>query len=324
MWFTIFNPSWNISSAPVYIQAKKICNGRAIYYVTLEGIPFKHIAQGYGVKYVDYVTNSNFTKWCLEQVGMKVSDVVHHAINLDEVKRAKNMVGNLKAKIKNEFRDKIIFCYVGRDDHRKQLERLFKAVEILHNKYPNDFALLMHVEVALNRRPKTFFERPNTYIVSTFGSKPHKEVLAFMGACDFFVFPSVCEGFGVPVLETMAMGTPPIINKMPPLTEFTTKHTAIYYENDGMELWNTGAEQYFVMHLYDPKELAGAMEYAIDVYKNFKSKYEDLKAKAENHAKRWDYRKIYKKFVSKMSSNDNIKDISKSQTPQTLPLHNID
>jgi len=121
--------------------------------------------------------------------------------------------------------------------------------------------------------------------------------MALLGASDYLVFPSVSEGFGLPVLESLAMGTPVVINRIPPLTEFTNEDVAIYYEYDDIEYWQTSADQYFMMHMYNPEELAKAMEKAIDLIKNNKEKYEDMKAKAITHASKWDYKNVYRKFL---------------------------
>jgi glycosyltransferase involved in cell wall biosynthesis len=59
---------------------------------------------------------------------------------------------------------------------------------------------------------------------------PHREVLAEMAAHDVFVFPSLFEGFGLVLLEAMAMGLPVI----------TTAHTA------GPDLITDGVEGFIV------------------------------------------------------------------------------
>ena len=58
----------------------------------------------------------------------------------------------------------------------------------------------------------------------------HREVLAEMAAHDVFVFPSLFEGFGLVLLEAMAMGLPII----------TTAHTA------GPDLITDGVEGFIV------------------------------------------------------------------------------
>ncbi|RLF21500.1 MAG: hypothetical protein DRN15_11105 [Thermoprotei archaeon] len=296
MWFFIMNPTWVNPQAPAFIFAKEKADGRVVAYATIEGIPYPTLVQATGTKYVEYTANSYFTKECLEKVGYKVVDVVHHAIDLDEVERAVRLAGFARRKIKTDFKDRVVFCYVGRDDHRKQLDRLMKAVDILNERRGDDFVLLMHTEL---RRPK-LFERPNVYITSQFGQRPHYEVLALIAACDYMVFPSVCEGFGVPVLESMAVGTPVVHCWFPPLSEFSLKEANITFDYIDEEFWKTSAEQYFWMHMYDPQDLADAMERAIDIYKNYKSDYEDRRAKLREHARRWDYRIVYSKFARKL------------------------
>jgi glycosyltransferase involved in cell wall biosynthesis len=61
-------------------------------------------------------------------------------------------------------------------------------------------------------------------------SCPHAQVLAEMAAHDVFVFPSLFEGFGLVLLEAMAMGLPVI----------TTPHTA------GPDLIDDGVEGFIV------------------------------------------------------------------------------
>ncbi len=51
------------------------------------------------------------------------------------------------------------------------------------------------------------------------GRLPVREVVAAYAAAEMFVFPSEYEGFGLPVLEAMASGTPVIISDAGPLLE---------------------------------------------------------------------------------------------------------
>jgi glycosyltransferase involved in cell wall biosynthesis len=42
-----------------------------------------------------------------------------------------------------------------------------------------------------------------------------------MQAADALIQPSICEGFGLPVLEAMACGTPVVASDIPPFREIT-------------------------------------------------------------------------------------------------------
>jgi len=292
MWFAVLNPTWIVDSAVVYIEAKKE-TGRAVFYTTIEGIPYRTLAQNTGVKYVDFVANSKFTADCLKKAGLKVKCVVHHAIDYDLCRKAEEKSGRLRQKLKSDFKDRVIFLYVGRDDHRKQLDRLMKAVDILNTKHPHDFVLLCWTEL---RRPK-LFERPNVKVCGTFGSRPYFDVLKLMASVDYTVFPSVCEGFGLPVLESMAVGTPVVHCWFPPLSEFSLKYANITFDYSYEEFWKTTAEQYFWMHMYDPEDLADAMARAIDIYLNYPDEYTEMKFMCMGHAGHWDYKDVYKPFV---------------------------
>jgi len=296
MWMWVLNPTWVMDHAPVFIEAKQATRGRAVYYVTIEGIPYPILARSYGTKYIEFTANSHFTRRCLEMVGLKVVDVVHHAIDVDEASRARRLGERLYEKVHKDYGGRVVFCYVGRDDHRKQLDRLMRAVDILNQKARDKYVLLMHVEV---RRPK-LFQRPNVYVVGRFGELPHDKVMAFYYACDFMVFPSVCEGFGVPVLECMAMGRPVVHCWYPPLSEFSLKEYNVTFDYRDVEYWKTGAEQYFIMHMYDPEDLADAMLNAIDLKLNYPSCYEEMCFKVYEHARNWDYRRIYPRLADRL------------------------
>jgi glycosyltransferase involved in cell wall biosynthesis len=51
------------------------------------------------------------------------------------------------------------------------------------------------------------------------GYVPAEDLVALFNAADLFVFPSICEGFGVPPLEAMACGTPVITSNAASLPE---------------------------------------------------------------------------------------------------------
>lgn len=53
---------------------------------------------------------------------------------------------------------------------------------------------------------------------------------------DLFVFPSLCEGFGIPPLEAMASGTPVVVSDAPALAESAGDAALVYSPNTAQEL----------------------------------------------------------------------------------------
>lgn len=59
------------------------------------------------------------------------------------------------------------------------------------------------------------------------GYVPDEDLPAFYGAADVFVFPSLCEGFGLPVLEAMACGVPVVAADGSSLPEIVGREAGI-------------------------------------------------------------------------------------------------
>ena len=80
----------------------------------------------------------------------------------------------------------------------------------------------VHFFIISHKDFKDFEVPENVHFVSEFGLNPREYIFAFYSTMDFVIVPSGTEGFGLPVLESMAMGTPVIHQLMPPFDEFTS------------------------------------------------------------------------------------------------------
>lgn len=60
------------------------------------------------------------------------------------------------------------------------------------------------------------------------------EVRCMYKLCDLFIFPSSYEGFGIPILEAMAMDTPVILSDIPVFREIT-QDCGVYFPPDSIE-----------------------------------------------------------------------------------------
>jgi len=105
--------------------------------------------------------------------------------------------------------------YVGSSHPRKNLRRLLKAFSSAKSGgLPWDLLL-----VGVPPEDLAAMHRATTDDVHTVGYVPRDHLPFFFSACEAFVFPSLYEGFGLPVLEAMACGAPVIASNRSSLPE---------------------------------------------------------------------------------------------------------
>jgi starch synthase len=126
--------------------------------------------------------------------------------------------------------------FVGSLGQRKGLSYLFAACRQVRS------AVILTVIGQKPLEPCPVLDRELS-AVRWIPSCPRQQVLAEMAAHDVFVFPSLFEGFGLVLLEALAMGLPVI----------TTPHTA------GPDLIHEGVEG-FIVPIRDSNAIAGRLE----------------------------------------------------------------
>ncbi len=111
--------------------------------------------------------------------------------------------------------------YVGTIEPRKNLVRLIRAMALLHTNYRLDCGLV--VVGPRGWKDRVVFETVArlglTDQVRFLGYVPTEDVCALYNLADVFVFPSLYEGFGLPVLEAMACGAPVVTSRVGALAE---------------------------------------------------------------------------------------------------------
>ena len=116
--------------------------------------------------------------------------------------------------------DKNYLLYVGAIQPRKNLEVLIEAFEKIKEKNPN---MKLVIAGAPAWKSDNIIKKINNSkfkddIIIT-GNLSFKETSVFYRKAKMFIFPSLYEGFGIPVLEAMASGIPVICAKNSSLTE---------------------------------------------------------------------------------------------------------
>lgn len=99
--------------------------------------------------------------------------------------------------------------YVGNAYPHKNLERLIDAFAAFRAKRPDWRLVLVGTEDYFYARLKReVAERKLGDGVTFFGHATDEELAALYESASFYVFPSLCEGFGLPPLEAMCHGLP--------------------------------------------------------------------------------------------------------------------
>jgi glycosyltransferase involved in cell wall biosynthesis len=120
--------------------------------------------------------------------------------------------------------DKKYFLTVCSIDPRKNLHKLIQAFDLLKNE---DVDLLI-----IGGTNKSFANNFNKNInqqVKFLGYVNDSELINYYQNAVCFVYPSLYEGFGLPPLEALALGTKVIVSDIPSLREVCTEHALRYF-----------------------------------------------------------------------------------------------
>lgn len=108
------------------------------------------------------------------------------------------------------------FLTVGRQDTRKNLVHLIKAFLAFEKKRPG--CKLVMVGPASDASPSINAFLHESSLIYT-GFIPEEDLSALYQSATAFIYPSYAEGFGLPVIEAMASGTPVITTALTSLPE---------------------------------------------------------------------------------------------------------
>ena len=162
-------------------------------------------------------TVSDSTKWDLESLykvpsnKIKVKPIVRNLRSINKGRRDKNILKTVKA---NYNLPKKFILYLGTVEPRKNIVNLVKAFEYLKESKKIDKKCKLVIAGQLGWRYKEIVEYiknskfKKSIVLTNFVEQRDKQY--FYQLAEVFVYPSLFEGFGIPVLEAMANGAPVI------------------------------------------------------------------------------------------------------------------
>lgn len=171
-------------------------------------------------------TKRDILKWYPDVAESKIK-VIHHGFNADLFQNAAVAETILK---QHNIEAKKYLLYVGAIQPRKNIMTLLYAFELEHTRHP-EMKLVLAGE-------KAWLWEETLHAIET---HPFREDIIVMGKVSFvdlamlyahakmFIFPSLYEGFGIPILEAMAAGIPVICSHNSSLPE-VGGDAALYFD----------------------------------------------------------------------------------------------
>jgi glycosyltransferase involved in cell wall biosynthesis len=181
---------------------------------TANALGYNKWSTKYGLKYAKkIIAVSNFSKNEIidfyKTIEKKIT-VVYHGYNKNLYKKI-NDQGIVKAKLKEYGIENDYLLYVGRLEKKKNIAKLIYAYAIMREQHKDiapKLVLVGNVGYGFDEIKYAISEFNLTDDVIITGWIPETDMQYFFNGALAFVFPSLYEGFGIPLLQAMACGTP--------------------------------------------------------------------------------------------------------------------
>lgn len=126
--------------------------------------------------------------------------------------------------------------FIGRLEERKNILKIIEAFEILKQTYriPHELVLVGKPGYGYEKIRSKIHHLQSNIPIRELGYVNEEEKWSLLRGADVFVFPTLYEGFGIPILEAQAAGTPVVTSNISSLPEVAGEG-AIYVDPESAE-----------------------------------------------------------------------------------------
>jgi glycosyltransferase involved in cell wall biosynthesis len=224
---------------------------KQIYPNSVKSKIWQHLVVDRGLDYTlrkaDFIiTNSTQTREEVIKLGFNKNKIAIANLGLDE--RFTKNTQNKSIKRANIFK----VGYLGAFGPNKNIKFILQAAGLIKDK---------NIEFNIYGNKEYWYENFEQYApdnMKFMGFAPEEKIVEIYDSFDVFVFPSLYEGFGLPILEAQARGLPVIIYKYGKIPREVRKYC---FEAESSEHMAQIIEE-LKENGYNKKERKKAMEYA--------------------------------------------------------------
>ena len=199
------------------------------------------------IRFNRIITHSSYIRDEVKQRYGVSSEVVPHGVDLNRFNP--NISGK---RIRDLFKigDTTVILYVGRLEAHKGLGWLLKTIKLIKNDRKDIKIKIIIVGSGRERKSlEVLAKRLNISDIVIFAGRVSEgDLPSYYAASDIFVIPSLYEGFGLPILEAQACGSPVIGADCTAITETIGMGGAVAKPNDEISLKNE------ILRLIDDKQ----------------------------------------------------------------------
>lgn len=228
------------------------------------------------------ITVSEYGKQCISDYFSLTNDkigIIYNGYNKKEFHPISDEHKLKACRSKYNLPEQFIF-HLGNEDPRKNLVNVIKAASLLYKNKAINIPLV--ISSITQKKLTRILRKINMPEMESFihlpGYIPREDLACFYNMASVFLFPSFDEGFGMPVIEAMACGTPVITSNLSSMPEVAgeaallvnpgnpeeiasvikrlllNKNMALAYQNAGLKRapffsWNNTANQ--VLEIYE-------------------------------------------------------------------------